>query len=222
MIIEEVVLQTSALKELKVFYVQTLGFRLAKETKDSFTVTVGESSLTFVQTDDNLSEPPFYHFAININEAQFKRAKEYLSQRVSLLQEESQDEFEFTNWNAHAVYFYDPAGNIVEYIARHNLKQIASATFSDEDILGISEVGLPVTDVSAAASWLERNLSLPRFTGDGKSFQPMGNEHGLFILVSLDRNWFPTQHKAKVFPITVKIKGNGRSLAIPDSPYNLR
>lgn len=145
-----------------------------------------------------------------------------MSQRVSLLQEGSEDEFEFTSWNAHAVYFYDPAGNIVEYIVRHNLKQIASDTFTDKDILGISEVGLPVTDVSAAAFWLEHNLSLPRFKGDGESFQPMGDEHGLFILVSLGRKWFPTQHKAKAFPVTVKIKGNGRSLAIPDSPYNLR
>lgn len=73
MIIEEVVFQTSVLKELKAFYVQTLGFGLAKETKDSFTATVGESSLTFVQSDDHADEP-FYHFAININEAQFKLA----------------------------------------------------------------------------------------------------------------------------------------------------
>jgi hypothetical protein len=57
------------------------------------------------------------------------------------LQDESHDEFEFFDWNAHAVYFYDPSVNIVEYIARHNIKSSNSTDeFTNNDILCISEV----------------------------------------------------------------------------------
>jgi len=218
LIFEEVKLKTSLLKELKIFYVQTLGLGLLKEDDGSFSVTVGETKLTFIQTDEK-DDRPFYHFAFNINESQFKLAKEYLSNRVALLQNESHDEFEFKDWNAHAVYFYDPSGNIVEYIARHNIKSTATDEFTNEDILCISEVGLPVLDVSNVASTLESEINLPLWKGNGKSFQPVGDEHGLFILVEIDREWYPTNDKAQIFPVVVKIKDNDRQYSVPHLPY---
>lgn len=222
MILEEVILNTHELKDLKTFYVQTLGLGLLKEDTHSFTVAVGETKLTFVLTDEQ-SKKPFYHFAVNINEDKFKLAKTYLSKRVTLLKNESQDEFEFTSWNAHAVYFYDPAGNIVEFIARHNLKSksISSSEFTNKDILCVSEVGLPVSDVAGTVSLLEADMNLPAWKGDRSTFQPIGDEDGLFIVVAIDRIWQPTSDKATIFPVSIKIKDNNKKYNFSNLPYQI-
>jgi catechol-2,3-dioxygenase len=220
MIFEEVKLRTHLLKEQRNFYVQTLGLELLKEDIGSFTVTVGETNLTFIQTDEQ-DDRPFYHFAVNITECKFELAKEFLAERVTLLQEDSLDEFEFSEWNAHAVYFYDPSGNIVEYIARHNLTGDSTDEFTNKDLLCVSEVGLPVLDVSNVAALLESEVSLPFWKGNGISFQPVGDEHGLFILVKQEREWFPTNDKAKIFPVIVTIKDNHRPYSFPHLPYQI-
>ncbi|WP_160031601.1 VOC family protein [Paenibacillus sp. An7] len=222
MIFEEVILNTHELKDLKTFYVHTLGFGLVKEDTNSFTVTVGETNLTFVITEEK-KESPFYHFAVNINEDKFKLAKAYLSERVTLLKDESQDEFEFESWNAHAVYFCDPAGNIVEFIARHNLKSnsISSNEFTMADILCVSEVGLPVPHVESVVSALEADMNLPLWKGDRSTFQPVGDEHGLFIVVVIDRIWLPTSQKATIFPVTIKIKDNDIKYKFANLPYQI-
>lgn len=222
MIFEEVILNTHELKDLKSFYVHTLGFGLVKEDTLSFTVAIGETRLTFIQADEQTAKP-FYHFAVNINEDKFKLAKTYLSERVTLLKSELQDEFEFESWNAHAVYFCDPAGNIVEFIARHNIKSksVSSNEFTNEDILCVSEVGLPVPDVESVVSALEADMNLPLWKGDRSIFQPVGDEHGLFIVVVTDRIWLPTSEKATVFPITVKIKDNDKKYKFPNLPYQI-
>ncbi len=212
--------KTHKLNELKSFYVQTLGLALLKEQEGSFTVAVGETNLTFIRTEDK-DDRPSYHFAFNINESKFKLAKEYVSKRVTLLQEDSQDEFEFTDWNAHAFYFYDPSGNIVEYIARHSIKSISSDEFTNKDILCVSEVGLPVLDVANVASLLQSEVNLPLWRGDGASFQPIGDEHGLFIVVELERKWLPTNDKARIFPITAKMKDNTKPFSVPHLPYQI-
>ena len=222
MIFEEVILNTHELKDLKTFYVHTLGFGLVKEDTNSFTVAVGQTNLTFVLTEAE-EEKPFYHFAVNINEDKFKLAKAYLSERVTLLKDESQDEFKFESWNAHAVYFCDPAGNIVEFIARHNMKSksVSSHEFTNEDILCVSEVGLPVPDVESVVSALEADMNLPLWKGDRSIFQPVGDEHGLFIVVVTDRIWLPTSQKATIFPVTVKMKDNDKKYKFSNLPYQI-
>ncbi|WP_454191322.1 VOC family protein [Paenibacillus sp. Marseille-Q7038] len=222
MIFEKVILNTHELKDLKTFYVHTLGLGLVKEDSLSFTVAIGETRLTFIQADEQ-AEKPFYHFAVNINEDKFKLAKAHLSERVTLLKSESQDEFEFESWNAHAVYFCDPAGNIVEFIARHNIKSksVSTIEFTNEDILCVSEVGLPVPNVESVVSALEADMNLPLWKGDRSIFQPVGDEHGLFIVVVTNRIWLPTSEKATVFPITVKIKGNDKKYKFSNLPYQI-
>lgn len=222
MILEEVILNTHELTDLKTFYVQTLGLGLLKENTHSFTIAAGETKLTFVLAEEQ-SERPFYHFAVNINEDKFKLAKTFLSKRVTLLKDESQDEFEFTSWNAHAVYFYDPAGNIVEFIARHNIKSKSTSSneFTNKDILCVSEVGLPVLDVAAAVSSLEADMNLPAWKGDRSTFQPVGDEDGLFIVAMIDRIWLPTSEKATIFPLSVKIKDHNIKYKFSNLPYQI-
>ena len=49
---------------------------------------------------------------------------------------------QFENWNANAVYFYDNNGNILEFIARHDLQNNQFTPFNSESILNISEIGI--------------------------------------------------------------------------------
>jgi hypothetical protein len=68
---------------------------------------------------------------------------------------------------------------------------------------------------------LESEINLPLWKGNGTSFQPVGDEHGLFILVKSEREWFPTNDKAKIFPVMVKIKDNHRQYSVPHLPYQI-
>lgn len=144
MLIREITLHTNLLNELKNFYSDILELGLIHESQYSFTVKTLNSDITFLKSS---LENPFYHFAFNIPENQIKQAKEWALQRFKLISLNGEDEFDFLSWNAHSIYFYDPAGNILEFIARHNLNNKSDTDFSGKSILNVSEIGLPVDDV---------------------------------------------------------------------------
>ena len=77
------------------------------------------------------------HWALNVAPGRFAEAVAFAAERVELLH----DDVPFPDWRARSANFYDPGGNIVELIARER------APGSDL-FLEVSEVGLPVTDVS--------------------------------------------------------------------------
>ncbi|MBT9587106.1 hypothetical protein IV102_27435 [bacterium] len=109
-----------------------------------------------------------YHFAFNLPRNQMGQAHEWLSGRLPLpSDEEGQSVMSFPRWNAHSVYFTDPAGNILECIARHNLANHSRLPFGPSRWLEISEVGLVVEDVAASAAMLSSALSLTYFDGQG-------------------------------------------------------
>ena len=62
---------------------------------------------------------PYYHFAFNIQSNMFNKAKSWVKEKVSLNLEDGEDEADFSHLPAHSLYFYDPSGNVVEYILRH-------------------------------------------------------------------------------------------------------
>ena len=72
---------------------------------------------------------------------------------------------DFSHWNAHSVFFYDPAGNVVEYIARHDLKNAAPGGFGSADILYASEIAWIVDDVAATASTLKKVVGIDQYRG---------------------------------------------------------
>nr|WP_144025369.1 hypothetical protein [Paenibacillus rhizosphaerae] len=115
---------------MKEFYANKLGFPVEFQTKDSFTVRVGETALSFVRDDGAVR--PHYHYALNIPENQIVEAKEWLLRQGCPLLNAAPMEFQgidasediafFRGTNAHAIYFEDPSGNLVELIARHSMK----------------------------------------------------------------------------------------------------
>src|SRR5438874_12694704 len=86
----------------------------------------------------------FYHFAINIPANKIREAKAWLSNKVQLLwmEDYKSDIADFVNWHAKSVYFFDPAGNIVELIARFDLDNTSDEIFSSKQFLSVSEIGL--------------------------------------------------------------------------------
>ena len=146
----------SPLSVMKAFYGKTLDLRLFNERPDRFTVEAGESTITFVTSEDTVGgRAPFYHFAFNIPENKILKALEWQKARTPILAIPERNRAEgfppevvdYRHWNAHSVFFLDPAGNVVEYIARHDLKNGDTNAFSWADILYVSEIGLIVDDV---------------------------------------------------------------------------
>ena len=116
---------------MKAFYGKTLDLRIMDERPDRFSVEAGETRMTFVSSTDTVDgRPPFYHFAFNIPENKILKALEWQKARTPMLSIPERNRaagyppevVDYSHWNAHSVFFLDPAGNVVEYIARHDLK----------------------------------------------------------------------------------------------------
>ena len=99
---------------MRSFYVGLFGFPLIKEDDNRFRIKAGSSELEF--TSENVKGSPYYHFAFNIQANKFEEAKSWVKERVKLNVEDGEDEAEFSHLPAYALYFNDPAGNIVSRV----------------------------------------------------------------------------------------------------------
>lgn len=209
--IRELQLVTSVLPQQCEFYARLLGAPPATATAERASFQVGASLLTFVQTAKPL--PGSYHFAFNIPENQFEAAKTWACGFLDLLTDEAgADSFYSHNWDAHYLYFYDPAGNVVELIARHTLPNASDKAFSGQSLLGVSEIGLAADDVARQVAELQNRTGAAPYRWSGNPvFAPVGDEHGLFIVVQRGRIWFPdTGLPAVHLPITAVVENASR------------
>ena len=185
-------------------------------------VKAGETSLRFTQAPSESMGA--YHFAFNIPENQYQAAKQWITKRLSLLRDKTgKEDFESRNWASASLYFLDAAGNVLEFIARHNLQNAAAGEFNASQILNVSEIGLPSEDVIALADQLCTQLGLSVFKQEpDESFTPVGDDNGLFILPIKDRIWMPDSGlPAKLLPVKVKGEENGREWEVHGVPYEI-
>lgn len=196
----QIKLHTNDLNSVQDFYHKILELPIIEQSEKTISFKIGTTDLVF-----ELSQipNPTYHYAINIPENQFEIACDWLRKRVKTIEYEGNDVVDFENWNAHSIYFYDSIGNIGELIARHNLDNATDEKFTTKSLLEISEIGLPTTDVLAFKALLNQYLGVKTYVSGGETFEPLGDENGLFICVILDRNWFPTTIKSKAFPVEI-------------------
>lgn len=203
--IKSVILQSNNIEEMKKFYVEHFGFPLVKEDEYSFRIVVGTSELEF--TSRQAEGNPYYHFAFNIPSNLFSEAKEWVKERVTLNIDFDNDEIYFSNFSAYSLYFYDPAGNIVELIARQSLAEVKERLFSIESILNISEIGLTVDDAIDACNRLIEIGIHEREHGDltSTSLNFMGEKSkGVFIIVNQPgRRWIFSDKKSAIFPLQI-------------------
>ena len=173
--------------------------------KSSFSV---QTPGTVIKFEEDATYPgAFYHFAFNIPENQLNESIIWLEGKTELITLNGEKVFDFKAWDAHSIYFYDPAGNIIEFIARHRLNNSSGKQFSGKSILSVSEIGMPVNDVREFYDRLYAEFGLPLFTGDLKTFMAAGDDNGLIIIVPEERRWFPDCPPAEIFPISVEIMG---------------
>ena len=205
--IAEIRMKSARLEELRKFYEEKLGLPV-KTDDDQLTVDAGTTRLIFSPAEKSEKEP-FYHYAFNIPENKIEAAREWQKKHTPLLRRGKSEVVHFSSMNAHSVYFNDPAGNIVEYIARHDLKNSAKGGFDPKDILYASEIGLVVDDVPQVEKEVKDSLGMEYKRGyRSQSFTTLGDDHALLILVRRNRKWFPNQkQEAKVHSVTATIRG---------------
>ena len=125
-------------------------------------VKAGKTDLIFTQATPDFGGA--YHLAFNIPGSQFQAAKKWLSGRVPLLQDEEEKMSSSLKAGIqNSVYFKDVAGNVLEFIAHHNLNDVVEGDFDGRQILQVSEIGLPAENVVALADELCSTLEFVRF-----------------------------------------------------------
>jgi catechol-2,3-dioxygenase len=187
--IRELALTTSNLAAQRAFYTDLFGLHPIAESPGMLSFQIGATHLSFRQ-DDACNDT--YHYAFNIPENQIAAAAAWVSQRTPLITAAGQTIFSFENWNAHAIYFRDTCGNILEFIARHTLLNATDEPFDTAWLLCVSEIGVPVNNVSEAVRALTTTFGLSVYDDNAdQTFAAVGDESGLFIVVQRGRVWFP-------------------------------
>lgn len=222
-------LRTQNIAEMRDFYVDKLGFPLQNEIKDSFTILAGTTELTFVQEDNG--SKPYYHFAMTIPENKIDEARDwlldqgcpliYLETPEIAMESKRESVVFFESIHAHSVYFTDSAGNIVEFIARHNLDNASTRPFDTTSIINVSEIGLPLQqNIPEVIPLLCSKFQISPYFGDGNVFQALGDDIGTFILGDTARAWYPTQRLPEIHPVRITILGDAKSsFQLSSYPY---
>lgn len=213
MIIKKIRIHSENLEAQRALYVESFGLPEIEYSEDNLVIQVGHSIIEF----ERKASPGFYHFAFNIPGNKVGSALKWLSQRVDILRDGPDELIEFSDWNAHAMYFHDADGNIVEFIGRHDLDPEAGEKFDVNSIRSVSEMGIASNDVATIIDTLKSQLGISQYSGDQKRFAAMGDENGLFILVNPElKDWFPTDEKilAKDCSITVQLGPDASSQVI--------
>jgi len=199
--IKHLTLHCANLQEQKYFYTEKFRFEIAEESDEHLTLKMGSSLLTF---KENRLKKSYYHFALNIPYNSIKTALKWLYKRADVIPTDDGLIKDFSSWQALAIYFLDPAGNIVEFIGRKRIKTESRNTFNEKDVIAISEVGLPVSHVKDAFDLIHKASGIPKFDCDDSRFCACGSDSGLFIIVDkAEKSWFPTDEPARAYPLEV-------------------
>ena len=213
--IREVRMKTAKLDDQERFYAGILGLPCKRDQEDRLIISLQDSQLIFEK--DPGGQISNYHFAFNISSNKLMRAFEWIKTRVELVWIKDQGGYiaDFVNWNARSIYFLDPAGNIVELIARFDLNDRKEGPFSPADIYSISEAGLVFpkaqyeedvqrTMHEARTEYFTKQPPLPGFCA-------LGDDEGLLICVPEGRTWYSTENvQAAISPIALKIEKEGQ------------
>ncbi len=217
--IQRIELLTVDLEAQKDFYTNILELP-TEPTSSRLLVKTGTTELLFTQAPSGFDGA--YHFAFNIPENQYFAAKQWASGRFALLRDKNgKEDFASQSWNSDSFYFRDLAGNVLEFIARHNLQNATEGSFNSSQILNVSEIGLPSENVIEFTNELCRRLDLSVFKQEpNENFTPVGDEEGLFILPVKDRIWMPDSGvPARLLPVKVRGDVDGEEWEVRGVPY---
>ena len=213
------------------YYEQTLELK-ATTTEDKLTIHAGNTLLTYTHTTQH--ETPWYHLAFDVPQNKLFQARDWLLKRTKLKPRrpgpmshpDYPDVASFTHWNATSVFFWDPAGNLLEYIARHTLDNDRKGPFTPDDVLHVSEIGLMVDNVKQRAAEISMATNLPDYIGANDHFHPLGDHHALVICFPTNRNWrMPdnTTRPTRPYPTDILLqRPKALEFQLPDHPFTIR
>ncbi|MDR2224113.1 MAG: glyoxalase [Flavobacteriaceae bacterium] len=207
-------IETNQLDKSKQFYTKVLDFEILEESTNSFAVQAGETILTFKEVQEVVN---VYHFAFNIPSNQLQNALTWAKQHLDLIENiEGNLVTTFEAWKAQSIYFTDNNGNILEFIARADIQLNVNGDFSPTQITCISEIGVVVDEPIAQAEKLIRKYNLSYFdkAKPTEQFLALGDDQGLLIMVTPNRNWYPTHIPAKVTNTDMILEENEMLIAL--------
>lgn len=180
------------------FYKEVLGLDAFWWGTKSVTFHVGYTKLIYRKSD---GMKPVYHFAIDVPNNRFEQALTVVKSKTPLIPVEGSDVANFVNWKAKSLYFYDNNGNILELITRYANQVYAKEEFSGKSYISVSEIGMVANNVPELADTMKKLFGIPIFHRQprGEHFTVSGDDEGLFIIASKDREWYPTDKKSKSF-----------------------
>jgi len=212
--LQHIQIQSNNIQQTAIFYQDVLELPIIEKKTNSISIQAGNSVLEFVE---NAAFKSIYHFAFNIPQNKLDEAIEWCKSKVDLIVIEDQNVItNFENWNANAVYFYDNNGNLLEFIARHDLENSQTETFTSKSILNISEIGIVDENPLELGKQLAAKHGLELFSKNANSelFAAIGDDEGLLIMVKPNRNWYPTQTPSESNKTEIKLENNGMSIAL--------
>ena len=189
--IKELHIRTNDLQGTENFYHEVLELPLGEKSPMHLLFKLKQSLVYFDFIDHS---PAAYHIAFNIPCNQIADALQWLRNKINIIPIDDSFIANFKNWNAKAFYFFDNNKNILEFIARDELQNQSGFPFDASSILSVSEIGIVTPYVEETCDMLIKKYGLDYFPKQPplKDFAALGDDQGLFIVVSENRNWYPT------------------------------
>lgn len=183
---------SSSMPQMKNFWIRNM--KCKPLNTDSSSIQVGETKLTLKKNQNGA----LYQFSINIPENQIENAYDWIkkntSSKIIVSSETGAEIIHKPKFNAHAIYFRDPAGNIVELIARHDLKNSFPGTFEPASMLQkISDVTIITRSLKSSANILSNTLGLQELPGTTNAYKPLGGLNGLITLMVPGKPFPPSE-----------------------------
>ncbi|WP_047788499.1 VOC family protein [Tenacibaculum mesophilum] len=219
MTLNEIEIKTIDIKPIKNFYKNVLELPTTQSDNKSICIKIGASYLKFIE--DTKNPPPAYHLAFNIPENKLQEAIDWSANRFEFVKKENEVLItNFENWNANSVYFYDVDGNILEFIARHDLDNTATEQFNSSQVLNISEFGIVKDRPDVYGKYLIDTYGLHLFekNHNSETFTALGDDNGLLIIVKTNRNWYPTETPSKASWANIKLNNLGTDITLTITP----
>jgi catechol 2,3-dioxygenase-like lactoylglutathione lyase family enzyme len=167
-------------------------------------------------------QQPRYHLAFSVPLARFDAARRLVAAHTPLITAGGDEVIVHASWDAVAFYFRDPAGSILECIARRGEPADDPLAPQAPAIGSVCEVGVVVDDVPAMAATLRGALRVAPFRGsEGETFTALGDSEGLLIVVQRGREWYPsTGLAAEPAPLQLAVTlDDGSRRRISGPPY---
>lgn len=176
-----------------------MDFEIIATEDTQFTIKIGRSELTFIETTEDAS----YHYAINIPGNQFTIMKEWLQQRYQLSKNGGVNQVYNPNFDADSMFIEDPAGNLIELIGRRNRDFLGS--FTREAFYDISEVTIVSQYVVDIGEQLQ-DINLPLQSGieaNPKAINYLGKDDTFIVLVKNKRKINFREQKLTTHPLEI-------------------